>query len=148
MGILHCLTAPSKKIGGLIFFSIGCYLNVLNKRLKRVCSTLVTSLCAYPEHLAHRQNVQKQSFESVRKGVVENLAKFTEKCLCLKPANLLKKTLAQAFSCEFYEIFNNTFSYRTPLVAASECRQLSFLYVLLWQMLIWTGWTCSASLFS
>ena len=31
-----------------------------------------------------------------------------------------KETLAQVFSCEFCEISKNTFSYRTPLVAASE----------------------------
>ena len=31
-----------------------------------------------------------------------------------------KETLAQAFSCEFCDIFKNTFSYRTPPVAASE----------------------------
>ena len=30
-----------------------------------------------------------------------------------------KKTLAQVFSCEFCEISKNTFSYRTPPVAAS-----------------------------
>ena len=30
-----------------------------------------------------------------------------------------KETLAQVFSCEFCEIPKNTFSYRTPLVAAS-----------------------------
>ena len=30
-----------------------------------------------------------------------------------------KETLAQVFSCEFWEIFKNTFFYRTPLVAAS-----------------------------
>ena len=35
-------------------------------------------------------------------------------------ATLIKKqTLAQVFSCEFCEIFENTFFYRTPLVAAS-----------------------------
>ena len=34
--------------------------------------------------------------------------------------NFIKKeTLAQAFSCEFYEISKNTFFYRTPLLAAS-----------------------------
>ena len=34
--------------------------------------------------------------------------------------NFIKKeTLAQVFSCEFYEIYKNTFYYRTPLVAAS-----------------------------
>ena len=31
-----------------------------------------------------------------------------------------KETLAQLFSCEFWEISKNTFSYKTPLVAASE----------------------------
>ena len=30
-----------------------------------------------------------------------------------------KETLAQVFSCEFCEIYKNTFYYRTPLVAAS-----------------------------
>ena len=34
--------------------------------------------------------------------------------------NVIKKeTLAQVFSCEFCEISKNTFSYRTPPVAAS-----------------------------
>ena len=34
--------------------------------------------------------------------------------------NFIKKeTLAQVFSCEFCEIFKNTFYYRTPPVAAS-----------------------------
>ena len=30
-----------------------------------------------------------------------------------------KETLAQVFSCEFYEMSKNTFSYRTPPVVAS-----------------------------
>ena len=35
--------------------------------------------------------------------------------------NFIKKeTLTQVFSCEFFEIFKNTFFYRTPSVAASE----------------------------
>ena len=39
------------------------------------------------------------------------------KILCLQ---LIKKeTLQQVFSCEFCEISKNTFSYRTPPVAAS-----------------------------
>ena len=38
----------------------------------------------------------------------------------LGPATLLrKKNLAQVFSCEFCEIYKNTFYYRTPQVAAS-----------------------------
>ena len=50
-----------------------------------------------------------------KKIVLTYCAKFTGK------RNLIKKeTLAQAFSCEFYEISKNTFSYKTPLVAGSE----------------------------
>ena len=49
-----------------------------------------------------------------KEGVLKNLAKFTRKHLCQslffdKVAGLRK----------FWEIFKNTFSYRTPLVAAS-----------------------------
>ena len=44
--------------------------------------------------------------------------------LCNKVADLSsvtlfkKEVLAQVFSCEIYEIFKNTFFYRTPQVAA------------------------------
>ena len=38
-----------------------------------------------------------------------------------KACNFVKKgTLAHVFSCEFCEIFKNTFFHRTPLVAASD----------------------------
>ena len=55
---------------------------------------------------------------SVKKGVLRNFAKFTGKHLYQslffnKVDSLLvplKETLAQAFSCEFFEIFKNTFS--------------------------------------
>ena len=53
--------------------------------------------------------------ELYKKGVLRNFAKFTGKQLCrsfflnkvagLRPATLLKKTLAQVFSCEFCENF-------------------------------------------
>ena len=33
---------------------------------------------------------------------------------------ILKKALAQAFSCEFSEIFKNTFFYKTPPMVASD----------------------------
>ena len=56
------------------------------------------------------QNLQeKQLFQSLVFNKVADLA-----CNFIK-----KETLAQVFSCEFCEIFKNTFSYRTPLVAAS-----------------------------
>ena len=64
-----------------------------------------------------------------KKGVLRNFAKFTGKHLCQSlffnkvagaACNFIKKeTLTQVFSCEFCEISKNTFSQRTPLVAAS-----------------------------
>ena len=70
-----------------------------------------------------------------KKGVLRNFAKFTWKLLCQSlffnkvagPAcNFIKKeTLAQVFSCEFYEISKNTFFHRTPLMAASGVNQSS-----------------------
>ena len=47
---------------------------------------------------------------SSRQEVFRN---FAEIC------NFIKETLTQLFCCNFCEIFKNTFSYRTPLVAAS-----------------------------
>ena len=44
-----------------------------------------------------------------------------------KACNFIKKeSLAQVFSCEFYKISRNTFSYRTPPVAASDNRNVSY----------------------
>ena len=57
---------------------------------------------------------------SVKKGVLRNFAKFTGKHLCLRPATLLKKSLAHVFSCEFCEFFKKNYFYRTPLMAASD----------------------------
>ena len=44
-----------------------------------------------------------------KKSVITNFTKFTGNHLCLRPATLLKETLAQVFSCEFCEISKNTF---------------------------------------
>ena len=68
-----------------------------------------------------------------KKGVLRNFAKFTRKHLCqslifnkvaglrtTEACNFIKKeTLVLLFSCEFCEISKNTFTHRTPLVAAS-----------------------------
>ena len=64
-----------------------------------------------------------------KKDVLKNLTKFTGKDLCQSLffnkiaglSNFIKKeTLEQVLSCEFCEISKNTFSYRTPPMAASE----------------------------
>ena len=60
----------------------------------------------------------------VKKVVPINFTKFTGKHLCQslffnKVAGVREETLAQVFSCEFCEISKNSYSYRTPPVAAS-----------------------------
>ena len=60
-----------------------------------------------------------------KKGALRNFSKFTGKHLCQslffsKIAGFRPETLAQVFSCEFCKTSKNTFSYRTPWVAASE----------------------------
>ena len=45
----------------------------------------------------------------------------TEACNFIK-----KETLAQVFSCEFYEIFKSVFSFVTPPVAASDKTLIQF----------------------
>ena len=71
---------------------------------------------------------QKQSPEVFfKKGVLRNFAKFTGKHLCQKLffnkeslfSFIKKETLAQVFSREFCEIYENNLFHRTPLVAAS-----------------------------
>ena len=47
-----------------------------------------------------------------KKGVLRSFTKFTGKHLW--------QSLAQVFSCEFCQIFKNTFFHRTPLLAVSE----------------------------
>ena len=85
------------------------------------------------------------------KGVLRNFAKFTGIHLCqsiflnkvagLRPkaCNYIKKeTLAQVFACEFCEIFKNTFSYRTPPVAASILSGICFIFnIILFQKTVY-----------
>ena len=64
------------------------------------------------------------------KGVLKNFAKLTRKHHCqslyfnkvagLRLVTLLKRHFGTGVFCKFYEISNNIFSNKTPLVAASE----------------------------
>ena len=74
---------------------------------------------------------QYRSFEVFyKKSVRKNFAKFTGKtCVTVSflikfqagACNFIKKqTLTQVISCEFCQIFKNTFFYRIPPVAASS----------------------------
>ena len=73
--------------------------------------------------------IQKQSYWGVLyKSILENFTKFTGKHQCQSlfliklqglAYNFIKiEILAQVFSCEFFEIFINTFFYVTPPVVA------------------------------
>ena len=63
---------------------------------------------------------------SLKKGVLENFAKLTEKHLCLslffnKPAFLLKRDSATGLFLWILRYFYEHFFYRAPPVAASAC---------------------------
>ena len=75
----------------------------------------------YSEAVPQRCSVKKVFLEISQNSQESTCARvsFLTK-LQAKACNFIKKaTLAQAFSCEVFEISKNTFSYRTPLVAAS-----------------------------
>ena len=55
----------------------------------------------------------KEVFIQISQNIHENI--WPEACNFIK-----KQTLKQVFSCEFCEIFKNTFLYRIPLVATSD----------------------------
>ena len=78
----------------------------------------------------HKENnqIHKEMTETLRssrpdvlcKKVFLEISQNSQKNTCAQACNFIKKeTLAQVFSCEFCQISKDTFSYRTPLVAAS-----------------------------
>ena len=78
--------------------------------------------------LQQRESISLASFLNIRipEAVVRtcSVKKLPEACNFIK-----KETLAQVFSCEFCEIFKNTFFHGTPLVAASGiCTNRDFLF--------------------
>ena len=87
----------------------GRKLNV-HKTFRRRPGRLLNFLCTF--RIIHQ-------WFSVKKGVLKNSTKFIGKHLCgslslnqvagLRPATLLKKIPTQVFSCEFCEIFKNTY---------------------------------------
>ena len=90
----------------------------LNLRKMSPCTPFIALL---RRKLQDISNCQKQPSKfSIKKGVLKRFAKSTGKHLCqslffnkvagLRPSTLLKKeALAQVFSCEFCQIFKNTF---------------------------------------
>ena len=85
--------------------------------------------CLSPQPPPPQRRPACRSDVSCQKVLLQNFAKFNGKHLCQSEAcNFIKKeTLAQVFSCEFYEIFKKTFftEYRIPPVAASQSTYFS-----------------------
>ena len=92
----------------------------------RFCSVLESCGDIFSEPVTRRCSVKKVFLEISQNSQENTCARvsFFKKTL-LKNSNFIKKeTLAQVFSCEFCEISKNTFSYRTPPVAASVFLQI------------------------
>ena len=73
---------------------------------------------------SHRRCSVKKGFLEISPNLQENTCarvSFFKKVVGLRPATFFKKeTVAQVFSCEFGEIFTNTFFKKTPPVAVPE----------------------------
>ena len=90
---------------------------------------IILSMIVNSEAVTQRCSVKKRVLRKFAKSRGKHLCQslFFNKFASLRPkaCNFIKKeTLAQVFSCEFYEISKNTFFYRTPLVAASAVKLL------------------------
>ena len=74
----------------------------------------------HTEAVAQRCSVRKVFLE-ISQNSQENTSARVSFAITLQAE---KETLAQAFSCDFCEISKNTFSFRAPLVAATEVYRL------------------------
>ena len=68
-----------------------------------------------------RERIQKQPLEVLYKKKKKFLKISQNSLENIRVSFFEAYTMAEVFSCEFYEIFKNDFFYRTSLVAASVC---------------------------
>ena len=75
----------------------------------------------FSDSLYYRSNTEAVAQRCSVKKVFLEILQDSQENTCVSLFNKIKKRfwLVQVFSCEFWEISKNTFSYRTPLVAAS-----------------------------
>ena len=88
--------------------SISVLFPVADRKNKEVFTIFSYMINSYLHYFLKARSSRPDVF--CEKGVLRNFAKFTGKHLYQ----------SQVFSCEFYEIYTNTFFNRTPLVAASR----------------------------
>ena len=110
------LQAGSTKLISNCWYTCIFYCGSYNK-IQDFCTIYGEGLKLVTAEAVVRRRIVKKMFLKILQNSQEN----TYVRVSLGPAALLKKgTLLQAFSCEFSELFKNTFFYRTSLVAASE----------------------------
>ena len=108
------------------------------KYLFKVCNIFLLSLIilkfSWTEAVAQRCTIKKVFLEILQNSN-ENTCASVSFLIKLQASGrslfIKKEALAQVFSCEIWEIFKNTFSYRTPLVAASKWRTILFSVLIL-----------------
>ena len=88
--------------------------------LKNICEGLLLKISI---SVASLQAVVQRCF--CKKGVPRNFAKFTGKQLCQSLFFIKKETLAQLFSCEFFEISKNTFLQNTSEQLLLTCMNVT-----------------------
>ena len=96
------------------FFAGNNNTNVMVRKFQKICWPIhsnklerVPQPCSNENYRKLRSSRQSNSIEI---GVLKNFTKFAGKHLCQSLCNFIKKaTLAQVFSCEFCEIFQNNF---------------------------------------
>ena len=86
-------------------------------------------ICVVKDIFFYKNSLRFKLYRSRRPGVfckkmLLEISQNSQGNTCTR-FSLLIKTLAQVFSCEFCEISQNTFFYRTPLVAASDSSPLA-----------------------
>ena len=90
----------------ILFCSLCCKL-LINVTLCSVVFIVDYERGSSYQKVAHFRSSRSHIFFEI--GVLKNFAKLTGK----RPATLLKETLTQVFSCEYCEIFKNSFLYNT-----------------------------------
>ena len=139
-------------MGALLFFHV----RVMNVKLINKNNFLIIAVSKRDE-MRYSIKFFVFSFKSSRpevfceKVVLRNFTKLTGKHLCQsfffnKSYFFKTDTLAQIFSCEFSEIYKNTFSYRTPRVAVSiACFAASTYVIIIWVSRILVAYASSTA---
>ena len=114
--------AHFKKSCSICYISCSvCY--ILTSFSKNLSNNLFVFSVYQPTEAVARRCSVKKAFLGISQNSQENACSRVSFLIKLqaKTCNFIKKeALPQVFSCEFCEISKNTFSYRTPPVAASQ----------------------------